>query len=198
MKPYRIPAHETRIEHSVMRSRFICTITRADSVEQARAFIERIKHEFAEATTHAYAFCVGHGANTTLGSNDGGEPKGTAGKPMLAILQGSDIGDIVAVVTRYFGGTKLGTGGLVHAFGESVKLALAMLPTELKVERREVTFAISYSLYERVKKLIEAHHGDLIESQFTDQVSISAVFVVEDATAFAHALKELSGGTIVV
>jgi putative IMPACT (imprinted ancient) family translation regulator len=86
----------------------------------------------------------------------------------------------------------------VHAFGESVKLALAMLPTELKVERHTLTFVIPYALFERVKKLIEAHHGDLIESQFTDQVTISALFVVEDAAAFAHALKELSGGTIVV
>ncbi|MGQ9815569.1 MAG: YigZ family protein, partial [Candidatus Roseilinea sp.] len=133
---YPIPAQETAVETQVVNSRFICTIGEARSVDDAMAFIWRVKERHASASAHAYAFRVGYGASVIDGCNDGGEPSGTAGKPMLAVLQGSGLGDVVAVVSRWFGGTKLGTGGLVRAFSGALKAGLEALPRSERVERK--------------------------------------------------------------
>ena len=108
---YPIPAEETRTEIRVSNSRFIATAAPAFSVKEARAFIDRIKAEFRDASHNVPAFVIGFGPSVTAHCNDDGEPSGTAGRPILAVLQGSGLGDIAVVVTRYFGGTKLGTGG---------------------------------------------------------------------------------------
>ncbi|UCC52815.1 MAG: YigZ family protein, partial [Anaerolineaceae bacterium] len=121
---YPIPAAERRTEIRVSNSRFIVTAAPAFTVEEAKAFIKRIKAEFKDASVNVPAYVIGYGPSVTAHCNDDGEPSGTAGRPMLAVLQGSGLGDIVAVVTRYFGGTKLGTGGLVRAYGDAVKEVL--------------------------------------------------------------------------
>src|SRR5690348_4882092 len=118
MTRYRIPAATTRIEHEVSRSRFIATLGNAATVEAARGFIAEIRAEMPDASHHVYAFKVGYGSSVTEGLSDDGEPTGTAGPPVLAVLRGADIGDAALVVTRYFGGTKLGTGGLVRAYSD--------------------------------------------------------------------------------
>ena len=89
----------------------------------------------------------GHGATTTLGMSDDGEPSGTAGRPALAVLRGSGLGDAVLVITRYFGGTLLGTGGLVHAYGDAAKAVLAALPRAEKIEHRELMVTLPYAAY---------------------------------------------------
>src|SRR3954469_1102863 len=119
MPSYRIPAATTRIENEVSRSRFIATLANAPSFQEARDFIASIRAEMPDANHHVYAFKVGYGSSVIEGMSDDGEPSGTAGPPVLAVLRGADIGDAVLVVTRYFGGTKLGTGGLVHAYGDA-------------------------------------------------------------------------------
>ncbi len=121
---YPIPAKTVRVETRVVNSRFIATIGQAQTVEEARAFIDALRQEFADATHNVYAFRVGYGASVTEGMSDDGEPSGTAGRPALAVLRGADLGDVVLVITRYFGGTKLGTGGLVRAYTHSAQEAL--------------------------------------------------------------------------
>lgn len=113
-----IPAAETRVELVVVNSRFIATAAPAFSVEAARAFVGRVRGEFADASHNVPAYLIGHGAATIAHCHDDGEPAGTAGRPVLAVVQGSGLGDIAVVVTRYFGGTKLGTGRLVRAYGD--------------------------------------------------------------------------------
>src|SRR5918912_1103095 len=103
--------------------------------ERARA---EIRVEMPDAAHHVYAYIVGHGATTNLGMSDDGEPSGTAGRPVMAVLRGSGLGDVALVVTRYFGGTLLGTGGLVHAYGDAARAVLAALPREEKVARRQL------------------------------------------------------------
>ena len=110
MNRYFIPARETRTEIIVVNSRFIATAAPAFTVDEAKAFVARIRAEFADASHNVPAFVVGHGSSVIAHCSDDGEPSGTAGRPALAVLQGSGLGD-AAVVTRYFGGTKLGTGG---------------------------------------------------------------------------------------
>ena len=105
MKGYPIPAQETHAETLVVNSRFICTIAEARSTDEAMTFIRRVKEQYHDASSHAYAFHVGFGASVTDGCNDGGEPSGTAGRPMLAVLQGSGLGDVggggLALVRRH-------------------------------------------------------------------------------------------------
>jgi uncharacterized YigZ family protein len=193
---YTIPAAETRIEIRVSNSRFIATAAPAFTVDEAKAFINRIKEEFSDATHNVPAFLVGHGPAVTAHCNDDGEPSGTAGRPMLAVLQGSNLGDIVVVVTRYFGGTKLGTGGLVRAYGDAVKTVLAELPLAEKVATHTVMMAVPYPLFEQVKLLIESHYGRVLDEDFAADVTVTAQFVVEELDDFQEALQELSHGRL--
>lgn len=193
---YPIPARETRAETVVVNSRFVCTIAEARNVDEAMAFIRRVKAGYPDASSHAYAFRAGFGASVTDGCNDGGEPGGTAGKPMLAVLQGSGLGDVAAVVSRWFGGTKLGTGGLVRAFSGALKAALEVLPRGERVERKSFLVEIPYPLYERLKLLVAAHHGAIAGEEFGVSVLLTLVFAVDDVAAFQLALRELSAGGV--
>lgn len=193
---YPIPAHETRAETVVVNSRFICVIAEARTVEEVMEFIRRVKAQHADASSHAYAFHVGYGASVVDACNDGGEPSGTAGRPMLAVLQGSGLGDVVAVVSRWFGGTKLGTGGLVRAFSGALKAALEVLPRTERVERKTFLLELPYPLYERVKLLVTAQHGEITDSDFGATILLTLVFAVDDIEPFNAALRELSGGNL--
>jgi uncharacterized YigZ family protein len=193
---YPIPAAQTRVETVVVNSRFLATVAEAASTEAAQGLIKRVKTELADASSHAYAYQIGHAASITLGCSDGGEPSGTAGRPMLAVLQGSGLGDVVAVVSRYFGGTKLGTGGLVRAFGGALKATLDVLPRAERSERNQVALEIDYALYERVKLLIAAHNGALCSEDFAASVALVAVFPKPDALVFAQAIVDLSAGRV--
>src|SRR5574338_905582 len=193
---YPIPAHEARAEIMVVNSRFIASAAPAFSVEQARAFIAQVKAEFGDASHHVPAFLIGYGASVTAHCSDDGEPSGTAGRPALAVLQGSGLGDVVVVVTRYFGGTKLGTGGLVHAYGEAVKAVLAVLPRAVKVPTHTVMLALEYGLFERARLLIEAHKGQILDQDFGADVTITARFAVWQLPAFQDALRELTRGAL--
>lgn len=196
-EPYLIPQTFHRIETEVARSRFIASVDFTPSVDDAKAFLARIRAEMPDASHHVYAFRVGYGGSVTEGMSDDGEPAGTAGPPVLAVVRGSKIGDIALVVTRYFGGTKLGTGGLVRAYSEAAHIALNSLPTMLKIEKRLLGMDIPYSLYNQVKLLIEAHHGELEEEIFEADITLMARFALADVSAFTNALRDLSHGKVI-
>ena len=193
---YLIPAQTLRTEIVIRKSRFITTVDHAATVTQARAVIAGVRAEMPGANHHVYGFRVGYGKTVTEGMSDAGEPSGTAGPPTLAVLRGCGIGDIALVTTRYFGGTKLGTGGLVRAYTESAQTALAQLQSELKVERRRVGIELPYSLYDIVKLMIEAHNGVVEDEVFDGVVMLVARFVAADLPRFAAALRERSAGQI--
>ncbi len=193
---YLIPAEERRVEMRVANSRFIATIAPVFSVEEARAFIERIKAEFADASHNVPAFVVGHGPSVTAHCNDDGEPSGTAGRPALAVLQGSGLGDAAVVVTRYFGGTKLGTGGLVRAYGDAVRAVLAEVPRAEKVPTYTVMMVVPYSLFEQVRLLVEAHHGRILDQTFAADVTLAVMFSQQRLPSFQADLQELSHGSL--
>lgn len=195
---YTIPAAETRTEIKVSNSRFIATAAPVFSVEEAKAFVGRIRAEFSDASHNVPAYIIGHGLSVISHASDDGEPSGTAGRPMLAVLQGSGLGDVAVVVTRYFGGTKLGTGGLVRAYSDAVRELLAILPRAEKVSAHTVMIDVPYNLLERVRLLITAHHGRILDESFAADVTISIQFLVERFPAFAAALSELSLGQLEV
>jgi uncharacterized YigZ family protein len=193
---YLIPAREARIEHIVVNSRFIATAAPAFSVEKARAFVDRIREEFDDASHNVPVYVVGHGSRVIAHCTDDGEPSGTAGRPALAVLQGSGIGDVAVVITRYFGGTLLGTGGLVRAYSQSVREVLKILPLAEKVLTHIVMMAVPYNLFEQVRRLIEAHRGAVLDETFAADVTITARFAVERLPAFEAAVRELSAARV--
>lgn len=191
-----IPAKETRTEIQVSNSRFIATAAPVFSVVEAKAFIQRVKSEFSDASHNVPVFIIGHGASVTAHSGDDGEPSGTAGRPALAVLQGSGLGDAAIVITRYFGGAKLGTGGLVRAYSEAVRSVLEALPRAEKIATCTCQIPMPYALYERVRRLIEAHHGILHDEIFTTQVTVTTEFATANFADFQQALNELSHGSL--
>lgn len=193
---YRPTTDSHRTEIAILKSRFITTISRATHQDEARNFIRQIRQEMPDASHHVYAFRVGYGNTITEGMSDDGEPSGTSGPPTLAILRGSDFGDIVLVTTRYFGGTKLGTGGLVRAYSDSARTALESLPTELKAPKTQVGMDVPYHLYEQVKNLIISHNGVLDDEDFAGEVTLIVTFYRNTVESFTAELTDLSSGQI--
>ena len=196
MPSYFIPKQTVRVEFRVSNSRFYGTIGRADTVEDAKAFIQTVREEMPTASHHVYAFKVGYGSSVTEGMSDDGEPSGTAGPPTLAVVRGADIGDIVLVTTRYFGGTKLGTGGLVHAYGQTAREAIAAVETEEKISRKTIGFDVPYNLYERVKRLVDEFAADIKEEDFAAEVTLMIHIPDDNLDGFSNALRDLSSGSI--
>jgi uncharacterized YigZ family protein len=196
--PYKRPLvglHRQEIE--VLNSRFISSINRATSPEEARRFIGQIRAEMPDASHHVYAFRAGYGNSVVDGMSDDGEPSGTAGPPSLAVLKGFDYGDIVLVTSRYFGGTLLGTGGLVRAYSDSARQALETLPVIVKAPKVQLGIEIPYALFEQVKRLIVAHGGQIVDESFAGEITLIANFLTTVQDAFTAELAELSAGQLV-
>ena len=195
-----IPLEEVRSDILVVNSRFIASLAPVFSVEEAKVFIARIRHEFPNASHNVPAYLVGcssgHAGSVIAHCSDDGEPSGTAGRPALAVLQGSGLGNVAVVVTRYFGGTKLGTGGLVRAYSEAVRSVLALVRRAQKVPVHTVMVALPYNLFEQTRLLVIAHHGEVLDQDFAADVTLTARFPVERLATFQGALRELSNGAL--
>ncbi len=180
----------------VVNSRFIATIAPVFSVPEARTFIERISEEFSDATHNVPAYVIGHGSSTIAHCSDDGEPSGTAGPPALAVLRGSGLGDAAVVVTRYFGGTKLGTGGLVRAYGDAVREVISQVPRAVKLPTHTIQINTPYPLFESVRRLVQAHGGQVLEETFTQQVTVLARLPQDRLDGLQIGLQELSRGQL--
>ena len=196
MKPYPVPAAPVESQIVVVNSRFIASLAPAFSVEEARAFIDRVKARYPDASHHVPVYLIGHGDSVIAHCSDAGEPSGTAGRPALAVLQGSGLGDVVVVITRYFGGTKLGTGGLVHAYSDAMRAALAVTRRAERVATHTVMAEMPYPLLERARRLVSACHGQILDEDFTSSVVITARFAVDALPAFQAELSRLSSGSV--
>jgi uncharacterized YigZ family protein len=191
-----IPGGEARAEIVIDKSRFITCCGPAFSVEEARAYIQKIRTEFPDATHHVPTFIIGHGAGVTMHCSDDGEPSGTAGRPALAVLQGSGLGDAVAVVTRYFGGIKLGTGGLVRAYSNAIRSVLGVLPRAEKVATSVAMTVIPYNLLELVRLLITETKGVLLDEEYAGEITLTIRFRDEQVDLFTGRLNDLSRGAV--
>lgn len=168
---YPVPAARHRFEEEIGRSRFITTIAHADSVEAAAAFVESVRREFADATHNCWAYLVGPPGDTgRVGMSDDGEPHATAGRPMLAMLLHSGVGDVAVVVTRYYGGTKLGTGGLVRAYSGGVQKALATMPRGEHVERVTLEIVVAYPAVPAMRQIFTAFEAEVLAEQYRADV----------------------------
>lgn len=195
-KPYIIPLTEIRREHVVVNSRFIATLAPVFSPEEARAFIARVKKEFSDASHNVPAYIIGGGNTVTEFCSDDGEPAGTSGKPALAVLRGSGLGDVAVVVTRYFGGTLLGTGGLVKAYTESTQLVVNAVERGRRVEVHVSMLAIPYNMLERVRLMVLRIGGEVVDEDFAGDITLTLQFPVQLFDRFQMELQELSAGKL--
>jgi len=195
---YRVPAGQAESKLVIKNSLFIGTVGRAPTVEAARAFIAQLKERYSDANHNAWAFKITGGPQGAIGFSDDGEPGGTAGRPMLTVLEGSGLWQVVAVVTRYFGGIKLGTGGLVRAYSAAVRQALKELPTTELVLHRLARLTLDYSLYNRLRNLLPQYRVKINRETFTDKATLDLAIPYERAEQLASLLRELSNGSILL
>lgn len=192
---YDVPAARVRVEDVIDRSRFVATVGPAPDTGAARAFIDAVRAEFPDATHNCWAYVAGPpGSTAQIGLSDAGEPHGTAGRPMLDVLLHSGVGDVVAVVTRYFGGTKLGKGGLVRAYGRAVQHALAELPLTRRVDRVELRIIAGYADVAALRRLLAEHDAEVLEEEFAEQVSWRAAVPSHRLHELRAAVAEATAG----
>lgn len=192
---YPIPARRHRVEQSIERSRFICTVQRVASPDDAHAFLREMNAEFADATHNCWAFVAGPPGNTSrIGMSDAGEPHGTAGRPMLTVLLHSGVGEIAAIVTRYYGGTKLGTGGLVKAYGGAVQLALASLPLAERVDLVEVAVSIGYANITTLQQSLSSFEAEVVDQEYGVDVRYRMRMPRQQLAGFCAALADATRG----
>ena len=192
---YPVPAGEHRAELVVQRSRFIATVAPAPTTEAASEFVKRISAEFADATHNCWAFVAGPpGSTGHIGMSDDGEPHGTAGRPMLTVLLHGGVGDIAAVVTRYYGGTKLGTGGLARAYGGALQLAMQDLPLGERVELVALAVTVDYGAVDALRQLLPAHEARLVDERYVEAVTYELRLPAATEDAFRQAVLDATRG----
>ena len=203
MTDYLVPNLATdeihREEDVVRRSRFIVSIARVSSTEEAKAFIERIRAEHPTATHNCWAFNAGAPEDTAqVGASDDGEPQGTAGRPMLTVLLHSGVGEIAAVVTRYFGGTLLGTGGLVRAYQGSVKQGLDSLPVVLREDMQRFVVSIEPHQVSDFQHFLADAKGRVLTSDFRFDATFEVEVPKPHAQTFADRMMEVTAGEALI
>lgn len=182
---YPVPAASVQAPHAtelmIRRSRFLARSARAASREQARAFVESIARLDPEATHHCWAFVAGRpGDSAHIGSSDAGEPHGTAGRPMLQILLHSGVGQICLVVSRWFGGIKLGSGGLVRAYQDSARENLASLARTMLIPQVKLDLELPYSRLEAFKRGLAELEAVILEESYAECVSLKLALPTEN------------------
>lgn len=171
---YPIPKQRIRQEIEIRKSRFITTLAPVTEVTQVQALLSDLKQEFPDASHHCWAFLMGAPkSSANVGMSDDGEPKGTAGRPMLTVLLHAEIGDVMVVVTRYFGGTKLGTGGLMRAYSDCTKQILSQVETTQRVNYCQLTLQLDYSDFDPLQRKLTQLQAVLSDANYTEQIAVT-------------------------
>jgi len=186
---YPSPAGESWGEIREKGSRFLAWIGPAGGEDEARAALDRLTREYPDATHHCWAWRLG--APPRERSSDAGEPSGTAGMPILQVLRGADLSDAMAVVIRWFGGTKLGKGGLARAYAAAAREALAGLPTVLRVPTVRVALEIPYEKVGAVKRLIHPPAVELESEEYGERARLTLAVQEERREELREALADL-------
>lgn len=173
MPSYLVPADTIVVEQELKKSRFIASAGRASNKAEAVAFIQAVRNAFPDASHNCWAYIAGEPNNTVeIGMSDDGEPQGTAGKPMLNVLQYKNVGEVVVVVTRYFGGVKLGAGGLVRAYSNAVQTIMEELTLEEVVAVKEAILSYPYAQENNIRRLLESLGIEIIDTLYQENVTM--------------------------
>ena len=182
-------------ETEVKKSRFIANLKPVESEEEAAAFIAEIKKKYWDARHNCQAFTSGMNHELTRCSDDG-EPSGTAGKPILEVISGSGIHNIVVVVTRYFGGTLLGTGGLVRAYTDATRAGIENSDIVEKIPGRRVDIAMDYTDLGKLQYMLAQNEVLTEDTEYTDKVIIHALFPESDKEKLKKKITEATSGRV--
>lgn len=194
---YLIPSASLLIEEEIKHSRFIALLFHCPSEKELKCVLTNIKREYPGANHYCYAFIAADPRNTVaMGSSDDGEPAGSAGRPMLATLQGANIGEIGAIVVRYFGGTKLGVGGLVRAYSSGIKQGLAQLETEIKLLRYPGKLVCSYHQLKDVEHFLARSEAIILDKAFSDNITLYFMIPKQHRGQLSQALATMSQGQL--
>lgn len=193
MKEYLVPTKDAASEFVEKRSKFIGHIFVTDTEEEAIARLKQMRETYCDATHNVYAYIIQDGATRF---SDDGEPGGTAGMPVLQVLQRENVYNVTCVVTRYFGGVLLGAGGLVRAYAHSAKLTLDAAGRSVKRVWTNLSLPCPYSWYERIKLEVEAFDGIVRNVAFTMDVELDLLIPKANAKAFCDRVYDLSAGSI--
>ena len=192
---FRTIKEDGQIQEEIKKSRFICHIKRVTTEDEARNFIQDVKKEHYKATHNCSAFILGERSEMQRSSDDG-EPSGTAGVPMLGVLENQQLTNVCAVVTRYFGGIKLGAGGLIRAYSSNVALAIKEIGIVHIKEQLGLRIALSYSQYQELPNFLKANHLQEQDTSFTEQVQTTIFVDKDDKDSVIEELIELFNGKV--
>ena len=191
----KIPTARAEAEIEVKKSRFIAIAIPANSLEDVKKAVQQVRSEHPDATHVVHAAVIGK-AGTIYSSSDDKEPKNTAGRPALEVVKGSGITDIAVCIVRYFGGTLLGTGGLVKAYGDSAKEVLKIVPTEELIEKSEYRMILPYNAYTLIKRLLESVEATIDEEKFDTMIEISGKLPSSNASKMKEGTDDIGQGRI--
>lgn len=171
---YPIPSAEIHREIEIKKSRFIAYACHIHSREEGMAWLESLKQQYPDARHHCWAYLLGNpSCATNAGMGDDGEPSGTAGKPILNVLQHKGIGDVMIVVVRYFGGVKLGAGGLTRAYGQAAQAVMEILPTETQVPMAQWVLRCEFAQEQSVRHWVRMAEGEVVQVDYAQQVQMT-------------------------
>ncbi|MGC9358763.1 MAG: YigZ family protein [Anaerolineae bacterium] len=195
---YRVPRGTSQAELVIKGSRFIGTLASARDADAAEAFLNEMRQRYADATHNAWAYRIPSTPQPIIAFSDDGEPGGTAGRPMLSMLAGADLYEAVVVGTRYFGGVKLGTGGLVRAYGGAARAAIDHAPLATKVLHIIAEIRVPYSLYGPLRHELERHGSRILDEAFAREVRVKLAVPKARVASLSSALCDLSSGSVVL
>lgn len=181
----------------VKKSKFLAEAFIINSQAEARNVLREQKAKFQDATHVVHAFIAGLNAEIS-GCSDDGEPSGTAGRPVLEVLKGRNCTNIMITVTRWFGGTLLGTGGLVKAYGDSAKAVLDICKTEEYIAKVNFQFDVPYSIYEQIKIILKQYSAEKISEDFTENIHIKGLIPEENKEKLRKYVFDFSNGKITI
>jgi uncharacterized YigZ family protein len=190
---YATVARAATVETEVRRSRFLCRVERVTDEDAARAVVDLARREHPDAGHHCSAYVLGPDGEVQR-SHDDGEPSGTAGAPMLEVLRGHEVSDVVAVVTRWFGGTLLGAGGLVRAYGDAVRAGLEAAGTRRRHLSRLYDVRVGHADAGRLESDLRGRGLDVLDADYAEHVTLR--LAAAPSTDLAALLAELTGGTV--
>lgn len=197
MGNFYIPAQAVQAEQVIKKSRFIAFVAHAPDPTSSHEFIDSVRAQYSDAGHACWAFIAGEPGNTTYVScSDDGEPAGTAGKPMLNVLQHSGVGEIVAVVVRYFGGVKLGTGGLVRAYSGAVTELVKTLPTQLKIDNVVITLGYAYALEDVVRRTLETYLTTINTVDYQQDINMQCLCPADQVSELMQQLNDVGRGQV--
>lgn len=195
MKNYRTIRECGSVEISIKKSRFICTLKRTESEEEAVAFIEKIKKEHWKASHNCSAYLIGE-SNRIQRASDDGEPSGTAGVPILEVLKKRHLKNVTAVVTRYFGGTKLGAGGLIRAYGQVTSDALNHIGIVEKKLQQFVSVRVSYPVSGKLQNMLEESVYSIHSTDYTADVTFNCLIPIDKLNQFIEQTTDWTSGNV--